>query len=90
MHDVYYFSVCGRVQGVSFRASARNAANDFGIHGWIRNRADGCVEGVACGSANALNAFHEWLRQGPSRAQVVHVTFEPTTQAAPDKGFTIA
>ncbi|TMA53995.1 MAG: acylphosphatase [Deltaproteobacteria bacterium] len=35
--------VHGRVQGVFFRASARDRARQLGLSGWVRNRPDGGV-----------------------------------------------
>ncbi len=33
----------GRVQGVGFRYTARRAATDLGLTGWVRNERDGTV-----------------------------------------------
>ncbi|HEX6814013.1 MAG TPA: acylphosphatase, partial [Planctomycetota bacterium] len=41
------FVVVGRVQGVAFRACTQKAAQQFGIVGFVQNRADGAVEGQA-------------------------------------------
>lgn len=62
--------VAGRVQGVFFRASARDVAEALGLTGWVRNLPDGRVEVMAVGDAQALERFREWLREGPERALV--------------------
>jgi len=36
----FYIIVEGRVQGVFFRATARDIARSLGIGGWVRNRPD--------------------------------------------------
>lgn len=89
MHDTRYFFVSGRVQGVFFRASARDMARALELRGWVRNRDDGCVEGIACGHAAALHEFHDWLGQGPTAAQVERVVFEPAPAATLDDDFVI-
>lgn len=67
-----YF-VSGHVQGVFFRASARQAALSWGLTGWARNHADGRVEVLACGDAAQLELLREWLSTGPPHAQVTGV-----------------
>lgn len=69
--------VAGRVQGVFFRASARQEAQRRGITGYARNLPDGRVEVLACGSPEAVHELREWLRHGPSGAQVTGVACEP-------------
>ena len=68
--------VSGRVQGVNYRASARRRALAAGITGHARNLADGRVEVLACGPAQAVHAFIEWLWVGPSAAAVASVIVE--------------
>ena len=75
------FRVTGRVQGVFFRASTREQALKLGVSGHAENLADGSVEVLACGPDPALDALHEWLRQGPPSARVENVTRE----AMPDQ-----
>ena len=67
---VRHFLVTGKVQGVFFRQSARREAQRLGVHGSARNLPDGSVEVWARGSLAALDALHEWLKQGPSHARV--------------------
>lgn len=67
----------GKVQGVFYRASAKEAANDLGISGWIKNRKDGNVEIVASGDEVNINRFINWCHEGPRRAVVTNVTVTP-------------
>lgn len=79
MRESYRFVVIGRVQGVFFRQSAKNRAEELGLHGWVRNRADGAVEGVIGGEDTAaLSAFREWLQRGPPGASVESVNWSAT------------
>lgn len=72
------FRVSGRVQGVSFRWFGRKAAEELGVRGWIRNRADGSVEGEAFGPATAVESFMDQLRQGPRAAVVEDLEWKRT------------
>jgi acylphosphatase len=76
------------VQGVYFRASAREAARRLGLKGWIRNMPDGRVEALASGTVEALAEFERWLASGPVHAQVSGVTSETSHEYPPD-GFEI-
>ena len=68
--------VAGRVQGVFYRASARNEAQRLGLTGYAKNLLDGRVEVVACGDKRAVETLREWLRKGPPDAQVTGVACE--------------
>jgi acylphosphatase len=63
----------GLVQGVGYRAAMQDRAQRLGVTGWVRNRRDGSVEAVAQGSAETLERFVAWARQGPSAARVTSV-----------------
>ena len=65
--------VSGRVQGVWFRESMRQQAEHLGITGWVRNRADGSVEAVVQGSADAVESITRWSHRGPEQARVESV-----------------
>lgn len=69
--------VAGRVQGVFFRASAREEAQRLGLTGYARNLPDGRVEVLACGLADAVGELRDWLRRGPPQADVSGVACEP-------------
>jgi acylphosphatase len=70
--------VSGRVQGVYYRASTRDAARDRGVDGWVRNLDDGRVEAVFEGDPDAVEGMVEWCHTGSSAARVedVDVTYE--------------
>jgi acylphosphatase len=60
----------GRVQGVFYRASARQKATELGLHGFARNEDDGSVYIEVEGEEQALNEFLQWCKTGPPRAEV--------------------
>lgn len=62
--------VSGKVQGVGYRAFARSAARELGIHGHAHNLPDGSVEVLACGSPHALEELLARLRAGPRWSRV--------------------
>jgi acylphosphatase len=66
-------TVHGNVQGVFFRDSTEEEAEKHGVNGWVRNRDDGAVEAVLEGPADAVNQVLQFLREGPSRADVEDV-----------------
>jgi acylphosphatase len=57
---VYY---SGRVQGVGFRYTAQNVAEDFEIAGFVRNLPDGRVEVLAEGSPDQVEGYLSTLAQ---------------------------
>jgi acylphosphatase len=66
----YCITIQGRVQGVGFRYSAREAARAFGIKGFVKNLPGNEVYIEAEGERVVVDSFLEWCRKGPSRAQI--------------------
>ena len=78
-----HVTIDGRVQGVNFRASAREQARTTGVEGWVRNLDDGRVEAVFEGPQAAVQHVVSWCYGGPSHARVEHVEVQwerPTGQ----------
>ncbi|NCA71702.1 MAG: acylphosphatase [Sphingobacteriia bacterium] len=73
----YRCLIGGKVQGVFFRASAREQAMRLGVTGHARNLADGRVEVLACGTDEAVIQLRTWLRTGPVGASVSGIVCEP-------------
>ena len=63
----------GKVQGVFYRAQAKEAAAKAGISGWVKNTVDGHVEALISGNEAQLEVFINWCRRGPERAEVVEL-----------------
>lgn len=76
-------SVHGNVQGVFFRASAKEMADQLNVKGFAKNQSDGSVHIEAEGVDENLNRFVDWCNRGPARAQVTHVD----VQESEVKGF---
>ncbi len=57
--------VFGRVQGVFFRASARDESRRLGVAGFARNEPDGSVSLEAEGEESAVERFVIWCHEGP-------------------------
>ncbi|MDR3446567.1 MULTISPECIES: acylphosphatase [unclassified Dyella] len=70
------FFVSGRVQGVFYRASAREQALMLGLSGYATNLQDGRVEVLAVGTPSSIDALERWLWKGPSVARVDQVLRE--------------
>jgi len=81
--------ISGRVQGVFFRYSARQRAEELGLTGYAKNLYDGRVEIIAAGDERRLKSFLAWARQGPPGAHVegVEVKWLPIKNSFPS--FTI-
>ena len=65
--------VTGKVQGVYFRASTKEQADQLGISGLVRNESDGSVYVEAEGGDMPLDCLLAWLREGPPAAIVESV-----------------
>lgn len=68
--------ISGKVQGVWFRASTKEMADELEIKGIVRNEDGGTVYVEAQGEKEALNVFLDWLNEGPVHARVDKVEIE--------------
>ncbi len=68
--------VSGQVQGVFFRDSAREKAEQLGLNGWVKNLPDGKVEALFEGPSDKVREMVRWCEQGPSHAEVENVDTE--------------
>ncbi|MBK9981736.1 MAG: acylphosphatase [Saprospiraceae bacterium] len=65
--------ITGKVQGVWFRASAKDEALLIGLKGKIWNNPDGSVGAIVQGDMDNINLFIEWCWKGPGLAKVENV-----------------
>ncbi len=81
---VYY---SGRVQGVGFRFTAEDIAQDLGATGWVKNLRDGRVEVAAEAEEGLLKEFLERINKYFSRyIQDVDIKWFPATGEFKDFG----
>ena len=81
-------TIKGKVQGVFYRATAKDVADQLGIKGWVKNLPDDNVEIKATASEEILQKFMNWCNQGPPRAKVNDVIVEELSLEE-FKGFSI-
>lgn len=82
------YVVRGRVQGVGYRDFVQRRAREVGVHGYVRNEADGSVSAYVTGSARQLADFEAWLRRGPQMADVRGIESSVAT-VEPHQNFSI-
>jgi len=63
----------GKVQGVFYRASAKDMAVKLGLKGWVKNTREGNVEIKVQGPGDLLEEFVQWCYKGPPSAQVTGI-----------------
>lgn len=68
--------ISGRVQGVGYRFSTVEQANQLDLNGWVRNLPDRRVEAVFEGSKAAVEEMIRWCYQGPRGAVVKDVSID--------------
>jgi len=71
-----HLTIKGRVQGVFYRATAKEVADEIGLKGWIKNTDNDDVEATVTGNDEQLKKFIDWCWQGPQRAKVEDVLTE--------------
>lgn len=66
----------GKVQGVFYRATAKDVADLIGVKGWVKNLPNDDVEITATAAEEVLQKFIAWCKQGPPKARVDEVIVE--------------
>ena len=73
-----YLNVKGRVQGVYYRKSTQNKAEELGITGTVQNLSNGDVAIIAQGSEERIEIFVNWCWNGPMLADVTDIQIKET------------
>ena len=79
----------GRVQGVGFRWSVRDAAKEFDVTGWVRNLPDGRVELQVTGEEHEVRAFLDRVAQGELHALIHKQNENKLNKPVAARGFEI-
>ncbi len=69
--------VSGEVQGVFYRAFAKEKADEWGVKGFVRNEPNGDVYIEAEAAEEVLYKYVKWCNLGPSRARVDRIEAVP-------------
>jgi acylphosphatase len=81
--------VSGQVQGVFFRDSTRQKAEELGLAGWVRNMPDGQVEALFEGPSEKVEEIVRWCKEGPQRASVENVDTDFENTGGDLEGFEV-
>jgi acylphosphatase len=71
-----HLTISGHVQGVWYRGSTKQQADDLGLTGWVRNCKAGQVEIIVEGADVAIDKLISWCRTGPSTARVTDIQID--------------
>ena len=80
--------ISGKVQGVFFRATAKEIADKLGVNGWVKNTPEGNVEAMATGTQEQIESFVAWCKKGPPKAKVENVEVSKADET-PFSGFEV-
>ena len=81
--------IYGHVQGVFFRISSKEKAEELKITGFALNEPDGTVFIEAQGEEKKLVKFIEWCKTGPEHAKVDNLEYQVYQQKKVFKNFKI-
>lgn len=81
--------VSGQVQGVFFRDSTRQKAEELGLAGWVKNLPDGQVEALFEGPSERVREMVRWCEEGPRHASVANVDSDFQSAAGDLEGFEV-
>ncbi len=79
----------GLVQGVFYRYTTQQKAQELRVNGWTRNCWDGSVECLLEGEQHKVDALIQWCHQGPPGARVEKVTTQWEEYTGDLRGFSI-
>ena len=75
-----HLAIRGRVQAVGYRNYIEYKASVLGVGGWVRNRLDGSVEALVCGTPQAVAEMIECAKRGPRASVVDQVEISESTE----------
>ncbi len=81
--------ISGQVQGVFFRDSTRQKAEELGLAGWVKNLPDGRVEAIFEGQPERVREMIGWCEEGPQQASVENVDTDFEGSGGELKGFEV-
>lgn len=71
------YTIRGRVQGVWYRSTLQQRANEAGYSGYVRNLSDGSVEAVvSCTDDDCFDRFERLLREGSPLSVIDLMTYD--------------
>ena len=81
--------ISGQVQGVFFRDSTRQKAEELGLAGWVKNTPDGQVEALFEGPSEGVREMVSWCEEGPQHASVENVDTDLEGASGDLEGFEV-
>jgi acylphosphatase len=77
MKEHWVIRITGHVQGVHYRAHAKEKADKLGVRGTIQNERDGSVTLEVEGTSEQLTKLVRWCHNGSPGAEVRSVKVQP-------------
>lgn len=81
--------ISGKVQGVCYRASTKQKADELGVTGWVKNTSDGNVEALFEAEKTVIDEMIAWCWIGPPLARVFDVKMLPFHSDEKCTGFVV-
>ncbi len=88
-HERARVRISGRVQGVFFRDSTRQKAEELGLSGYVKNAPNGDVEALFEGPPEGVEEMLRWCEQGPPDASVENVDVDREPAGGDLTGFEV-
>ncbi len=70
MNKQALLNITGHVQGVFYRAHAKEKADQLHLTGYIKNMPDGSVEALIYGKEEDIKSFIDWAHEGSPKSKV--------------------